>query len=241
MVAADEPKLSGFVFKIHANLDPNHRDRIAFMRICSGKFERNTFYYHTRTNKKLKFANPATFMANEKILTSEAYPGDVIGLYDSGNFKIGDTLTEGENLHFKGIPSFSPEIFKELENRDPMKTKQLEKGISQLSEEGVAQLFIQNPGNRKIIGTVGELQFEVIQFRLEHEYGAKCAFIPLKFWKAFWVTCSDKKMLDTFMHRKSYAIVHDKEGNPVFLAESEWNVTLSKNDYPDIEFHTISE
>jgi peptide chain release factor 3 len=241
MVAADEPKLSGFVFKIHANLDPNHRDRIAFMRICSGKFERNTFYYHTRTNKKLKFANPATFMANEKILTSEAYPGDVIGLYDSGNFKIGDTLTEGENLHFKGIPSFSPEIFKELENRDPMKTKQLEKGISQLSEEGVAQLFIQNPGNRKIIGTVGELQFEVIQFRLEHEYGAKCAFIPLKFWKAFWVTCSDKKMLETFMHRKSYAIVHDKEGNPVFLAESEWNVTLSKNDYPDIEFHTISE
>jgi len=240
-VNAEEEKLSGFVFKIHANLDPNHRDRIAFMRICSGKFERNTFYYHTRTGKKLKFANPATFMANEKILTSEAYPGDVIGLYDSGNFKIGDTLTEGENLHFKGIPSFSPEIFKELENRDPMKTKQLEKGISQLSEEGVAQLFIQNPGNRKIIGTVGELQFEVIQFRLEHEYGAKCAFIPLKFWKAFWITCSDKKMLETFMQRKSYAIAQDKEGNPVFLAESEWNVTLSKTDYPDIVFDTISE
>jgi peptide chain release factor 3 len=240
-VNPEESKFSGFVFKIHANMDPNHRNRIAFLRICSGKFERNTFYYHTRTNKKLKFANPATFMANEKILTSEAYPGDVIGLYDSGNFKIGDTLTEGENLHFKGIPSFSPEIFKELENRDPMKTKQLEKGISQLSEEGVAQLFIQNPGNRKIIGTVGELQFEVIQFRLEHEYGAKCAFIPLKFWKAFWITCSDKKMLETFMHRKAYAIVHDKEGNPVFLAESEWNITLSKNDFPDIEFHTISE
>ncbi len=241
MVAAEENKLTGFVFKIHANLDPNHRDRIAFMRVCSGKFERNTFYYHTRTGKKLKFANPATFMANEKILTSEAYPGDVIGLYDSGNFKIGDTLTEGENLHFKGIPSFSPEIFKELENRDPMKTKQLEKGISQLSEEGVAQLFIQEPGHRKIIGTVGDLQFEVIQFRLEHEYGAKCAFIPLKFYKAFWITCDDKKMLETFMHRKSYAIAKDKEGNPVFLAESEWNVTLSKTDYPDIVFHTISD
>jgi peptide chain release factor 3 len=241
MVSADENKLSGFVFKIHANLDPNHRDRIAFMRVCSGKFERNTFYYHTRTGKKLKFANPATFMANEKILTSEAYPGDVIGLYDSGNFKIGDTLTEGENLHFKGIPSFSPEIFKELENRDPMKTKQLEKGINQLSEEGVAQLFKQEPGNRKIIGTVGDLQFEVIQFRLEHEYGAKCAFIPLKFFKAFWITCPDKKILETFMIRKSYAIVRDKENNPVFLAESEWNVTLSKNDYPEIVFHTISE
>jgi peptide chain release factor 3 len=180
-------------------------------------------------------------MANEKILTSEAYPGDVIGLYDSGNFKIGDTLTEGEKLQFKGIPSFSPEIFKELENRDPLKTKQLEKGISQLSEEGVAQLFIQEPGHRKIIGTVGDLQFEVIQFRLEHEYGAKCSFMPLKFYKAFWITCKDKKMLEQFMVRKAHAIASDKEGNPVFFAESEWNVTYAKQDFPDIEFHTISE
>lgn len=241
LVHPEENKLSGFVFKIHANLDPNHRDRIAFLRICSGRFERNTFYYHTRTGKKLRFANPATFMANEKILTSEAYPGDVIGLYDSGNFKIGDTLTEGEDLHFKGIPSFSPEIFKELENRDPMKTKQLEKGINQLTEEGVAQLFIQNPGNRKIIGTVGELQFEVIQFRLEHEYGAKCTFQPLRFWKAFWISCADKTILSQFMVRKSYAMVHDKEGNPVYLAESDWNITLAKQDFPDIVFHTISE
>jgi peptide chain release factor 3 len=240
-VLANEEALTGFVFKIHANLDPNHRDRIAFMRICSGKFERNKFYYHTRSGKKLKFANPTTFMANEKILTSEAYPGDVIGLYDSGNFKIGDTLTEGEKLQFKGIPSFSPEIFKELENRDPLKTKQLEKGISQLSEEGVAQLFIQEPGHRKIIGTVGDLQFEVIQFRLEHEYGAKCSFMPLKFYKAFWITCKDKKMLEQFMVRKAHAIASDKEGNPVFFAESEWNVTYAKQDFPDIEFHTISE
>jgi len=240
-VSANENALTGFVFKIHANLDPNHRDRIAFLRICSGKFERNKFYFHTRTGKKLKFANPTTFMANEKILTSEAWPGDVIGLYDSGNFKIGDTLTEGEQLQFQGIPSFSPEIFKELENRDPLKTKQLEKGISQLTEEGVAQLFIQEPGHRKIIGTVGELQFEVIQFRLEHEYGAKCAFVPMKYYKAFWISCKDKKILEQFLHRKAHAIAKDKEGNPVFLAESEWNMTYAKTDFPEIEFHTISE
>lgn len=241
MVEPMEEKLSGFVFKIHANLDPNHRDRIAFFRVCSGKFERNKFYYHSRLAKNLRFANPTTFMANEKILTSEAFPGDVIGLYDSGNFKIGDTLTEGEKLQFKGIPSFSPELFRELENKDPMKSKQLEKGINQLSEEGVAQLFIQEPGNRKIIGTVGELQFEVIQFRLEHEYGAKCSFVPLKFYKAFWLSCPDRKMLETFMHRKAHAIARDKDGNPVFFAESEWNVTYAKQDFPDIEFHTMSE
>jgi peptide chain release factor 3 len=241
LVQPEEEKLSGFVFKIHANLDPNHRDRIAFFRICSGKFERNKFYAHTRLQKNLRFANPTTFMANEKILTSEAYPGDVIGLYDSGNFKIGDTLTEGENLQFKGIPSFSPEIFKELENRDPMKTKQLEKGIRQLSEEGVAQLFIQNPGNRKIVGTVGDLQFEVIKFRLEHEYGAKCTFSPLRYYKAFWVTSDNKVEFQQFLQRKAHAIAYDKDEHPVFLAETEWNVTLSKNDFPSVQFHTISE
>jgi peptide chain release factor 3 len=241
LVQPEEEKLSGFVFKIHANLDPNHRDRIAFFRICSGKFERNKFYTHTRLQKTLRFANPTTFMANEKILTSEAYPGDVIGLYDSGNFKIGDTLTEGENLQFKGIPSFSPEIFKELENRDPMKTKQLEKGIRQLSEEGVAQLFIQNPGNRKIVGTVGDLQFEVIKFRLEHEYGAKCTFSPLRYYKAFWITSDNKTEFAQFLQRKAHAIAYDKDEHPVFLAETEWNVTLSKNDFPSVQFHTISE
>src|SRR5690606_14896333 len=130
--------------------------------------ERNKFYYHTRLNKKLRFSNPMDFMANEKSLVEEAWPGDVVGLYDSGNFKIGDTLTEGEDLQIKGILSFSPEIFKEVENRDPTKPKQLEKGTQQLTEEGVAQLFIQQPGNRQVIGTLGELQFEVINFSLEN-------------------------------------------------------------------------
>lgn len=240
-VLATEKPFTGFVFKIHANLDPNHRDRIAFLRICSGKFERNKFYYHTRLGKKLKFSNPMDFMANEKSLVEEAWPGDVVGLYDSGNFKIGDTLTEGEMLQFKGIPSFSPEIFKEVENADPMKTKQLEKGIQQLTEEGVAQLFIQQPGNRKIVGTVGELQFEVISFRLEHEYGAKCHFRPLTFRRSSWLTSTDKKKMEEIMYRKQHQIGMDKDGNTVFLADSDYMINLAKRDFPEIEFHTTSE
>jgi peptide chain release factor 3 len=241
IVLATEKNFTGFVFKIHANLDPNHRDRIAFLRICSGKFERNKFFYHTRIGKKLKFSNPMDFMANEKSVIEEAWPGDVVGLYDSGNFKIGDTLTEGEELQFKGIPSFSPEIFKEVENRDPMKTKQLEKGIQQLTEEGVAQLFIQQPGNRKIIGTVGELQFEVIGFRLEHEYGAKAAFRMLNFRKSAWISAEDKKNLQEIIQRRHSNIAYDKGGNTVSLAENDWAINLAKRDFPEVEFHTTSD
>lgn len=240
IVKASEKALTGFVFKIHANLDPNHRDRTAFFKICSGKFERNTFYYHTRLGKKMRFANPTQFMANEKNLIEDAWPGDVIGLYDNGNLKIGDTLTEGEELQFRGIPSFSPEIFKEVINRDPFKAKQLEKGLRQLTEEGVAQLFLQH-GNRKIIGTVGELQFDVIRFRLEHEYGAKCDFMPLRYFKAFWITPGDKGQYDEFLRRKSSVIAEDKEGHPVFFAESEWMLNVAKENYPGVLFHETSE
>ena len=167
-------------------------------------------------------------------------PGDVIGLYDNGNLKIGDTLTEGEELQFRGIPSFSPEIFKEVINRDPFKAKQLEKGLRQLTEEGVAQLFLQH-GNRKIIGTVGELQFDVIRFRLEHEYGAKCDFMPLRYFKAFWITPDDKGQYDEFLRRKSSVIAEDKEGHPVFFAESEWMLNVAKENYPGVLFHETSE
>jgi peptide chain release factor 3 len=240
MVQASETPLTGFVFKIHANLDPNHRDRTAFFKICSGQFERNKFYYHTRLDKKVRFSNPTQFMANEKSVIDEAWPGDVIGLYDNGIFKIGDTLTEGENLHFRGIPSFSPEIFKVLENRDPLKTKQLEKGVRQLTDEGVAQLFIQY-GTRKIVGTVGELQFDVIQFRLEHEYGAQCSFMPLRYHKAFWVTSDNRVQLDEFLRRKATVIALDKEEHPVFFAETEWMLKIAKEDFPEIEFHLTSE
>jgi len=240
MVSASEDQLSGFVFKIHANLDPNHRDRTAFFKICSGRFERNKFYHHTRLDKKVRFSNPTQFMAQEKNVIDEAWPGDVIGLYDNGSLKIGDTLTEGEDLHFRGIPSFSPEIFKLLENRDPLKAKQLDKGIRQLTEEGVAQLFVQF-GSRKIVGTVGELQFDVIQFRLEHEYGAQCAFTPLRYHKAFWVTSDNKEQLDEFLRRKSTVIALDKEEHPVFFAETEWMLKIAREDFPEIEFHATSE
>ena len=240
-VLPNDKNFTGFVFKIHANLDPKHRDRIAFLRICSGKFERNTFYKHVRLDKKFKFNNPTSFMAQDKSIIDEAWPGDVIGLYDTGNLKIGDTLSESEKLLYKGVPSFSPEIFKELINKDPMKTKQLEKGIKQLSEEGVAQLFIQQLGNRKIVGTVGNLQFEVIQHRLKHEYGASCEFQPMRFYKACWLTSDNEKQLDDFCRVKSSYIAYDKDNNPVFLAETAFLLRTAQGDYQDIVFHQTSD
>jgi peptide chain release factor 3 len=240
IVAPEEPKFTGFIFKIHANLDPRHRDRIAFLRVCSGKFERNTYYKHTRLEKDVRFSNPYSFLAREKDVIEEAFPGDVVGLFDTGNFKIGDTLTQGENLQFTGIPTFSPELFKELVNKDPMKTKQLEKGISQLTDEGVAQLFTQHGGNRKIIGCVGELQFEVIQYRLLQEYNASCAFVPLQFYKACWIT-GDKKKIEEFVRFKQANIMNDKDGNLVYLAQSEWFLNTERQNNPDIEFHFTSE
>ncbi|MFT6845672.1 MAG: peptide chain release factor 3 [Flavobacteriales bacterium] len=236
-----EKKFSGFIFKIHANLDPKHRDRIAFLRVCSGKFERNKFFHHVRLSKKMKFANPSSFMAREKSIIEEAYPGDVIGLYDTGNFKIGDTLTEGEKLLYKGIPSFSPEIFRELINMDPMKTKQLEKGVRQLTDEGVAQLFEAPIGSKKIIGTVGDLQFDVIQYRLEHEYGAVCRFQPLSLFKACWLTSDNEEKMNEFCRIKGNYIVDDKDGNKVFLAQSPYILNLEQANYPEITFHFTSE
>lgn len=239
-VAPAEKKFSGFIFKIHANLDPRHRDRIAFLRVCSGKFERNKFFHHVRLDKNMKFASPFTFMADSKALLEDAYPGDVVGLYDTGNFKIGDTITEGENFMFKGIPSFSPEIFKELINLDPMKSKQLEKGIEQLTDEGVAQLFRQEPGNRKYIGTVGELQFEVIQHRLENEYNAKCRFEPRNFHKACWMT-GEKTAVQEFIKYRGKNLATDKDGNLVFLAETAWILNSAMEQNPKITFHTTSD
>ncbi len=236
-----EDKFSGFIFKIHANLDPKHRDRIAFLRVCSGKFERNKYFHHVRLSKDVRFSNPYSFLAREKSVVEDAYPGDVVGLFDTGNFKIGDTLTEGEDFYFTGIPSFSPEIFKEVVNKDPMKTKQLEKGIMQLTDEGVAQLFTQFGGNKKIIGCVGELQFEVIQYRLLHEYGASVQFNSLPFYKACWITSSDPKKLLDFTRFKQPNIAEDKDGHLVFLAQSEWFLNTERTNNPDIEFHFTSE
>jgi peptide chain release factor 3 len=240
-VEVEEDKMTGFVFKIHANLDPKHRDRIAFFRVCSGKFERNKYYHHVRLDKEVRFSNPYSFMARDKSIIEDAYAGDVVGLFDTGNFKIGDTLTEGEDFYFTGIPSFSPEIFKEVVNKDPMKTKQLEKGLSQLTDEGVAQLFTQFGGTKKIIGCVGELQFEVIQYRLLQEYGASVIFNPLPFYKACWLTSTDSKKMEEFLRFKMANSAEDKDGHPVYLAQSEWFLNTERTNNPDIEFHFTSE
>ncbi len=240
IIAPDNKKFSGFIFKIHANLDPRHRDRIAFLRVCSGQFERNKNFHHVRLDKDVKFSAPYSFMARSKEVVEDAYPGDVIGLFDTGNFKIGDTLTEGENFFYTGMPSFSPEIFREVINKDPMKTKQLEKGVSQLTDEGVAQLFTQNNGTRKIIGCVGDLQFEVIQYRLLHEYGASVDFVPLAFYKACWIS-GEPKLLADFVRFKQANIMRDKDDNLVYLAQSEWFLNTEIQNNPDIQFHFSSE
>ena len=237
----EEDKFSGFVFKIHANIDPKHRDRIAFLRICSGIFERNTNYQHVRLERKMKFSNPTSFMAEKKSVVEEAFPGDIVGLYDSGNFKIGDALTEGEILHFKGIPSFSPEQFRYIDNANPLKSKQLNKGILQLMDEGVAQLFVKEDTNRKIIGTVGALQFDVIQYRLEHEYGASCSYEPINIHKAAWVECDDNAVLKEFMSRRKNNLARDKDGKLVFLADSAWILKTVQENHPEVKFHFTSE
>ena len=243
LVDPEEDKFSGFVFKIHANMDPNHRDRLAFIKIVSGKFERNTPYLHVRHNKKLKFSSPNAFFAEKKEIVDVSYPGDIVGLHDTGNFKIGDTLTEGEDLHYKGIPSFSPEHFRYINNADPMKSKQLAKGIDQLMDEGVAQLFTLELNGRKVIGTVGALQYEVIQYRLEHEYGAKCSYENLNVHKACWVQPTDSKNAEfkDFMNVKQRYLAKDKKGQLVFLADSPFSLQMTKDKYPSIKFHYTSE
>lgn len=240
-VEPSEESFTGFVFKIHANMDPNHRSCIAFVKICSGKFERNAPYRHIRLDKQLRFAAPTAFMAQKKSVVDEAYPGDIVGIPDTGNFKIGDTLTSGELLHFKGLPSFSPEMFKYLENADPMKQKQLDKGIAQLMDEGVAQMFTNTFNNRRIIGTVGQLQFEVIQYRLLHEYGAQCRWEPLHLYKACWIESDDDAALEAFKKRKYQFMAVDREGRDVFLADSSYVLQMAQSDFPKIRFHFASE
>ncbi|MDX9883050.1 MAG: peptide chain release factor 3 [Prolixibacteraceae bacterium] len=240
-VKPEEEKFAGFVFKIHANIDPNHRSRIAFVKICSGQFVRGNMYKNVRLGKTFRISSPTAFMASQKEIVDEAFPGDIIGIPDTGNFIIGDTLTEGEDIHFKGLPSFSPELFRYVENADPMKTKQLNKGIDQLMDEGVAQLFTSQFNGRKIIGTVGQLQFEVIQYRLEHEYTAKCRFEVLSMYKACWIECNDPKKLDEFKKRKHQKMAKDKRGRDVFMADSQFILQMAQDEFKDIKFHFTSE
>ena len=243
IVEPNENKFTGFIFKIHANMDPKHRDRLAFIKIVSGRFKRNTPYLHVRSNKKFKFSSPNAFFAEKKEIVDESFPGDIVGVHDSGNFKIGDSFSEGEKIIFKGIPSFSPEHFRYINNLDPMKSKQLAKGIDQLMDEGVAQLFILEMNGRKIIGTVGALQFEVIQYRLEHEYGAKCSYENLNIHKACWIETESNKSVEflDFKKLKYKFLAKDKSGKLVFLADSSFTLEMTKQKYPSLKFHNKSE
>ena len=243
LVDSKEEKLTGFVFKIHANMDPKHRDRLAFIKIVSGTFKRNAPYLHVRTGKKVKFSSPNAFFAERKEIVEESFPGDIVGIHDTGNFKIGDTLTEGEALNFKGIPSFSPEHFRYVNNADPMKSKQLYKGLDQLMDEGVAQLFTLDMNGRRVVGTVGALQYEVIQYRLEHEYGAKCTYENLAAHKACWVEPENPKSDEfiDFKRVKQRYLAKDKQGQLVFLADSEFTIQMTQNKYPSVKLHFTSE
>lgn len=243
LVDSKENKFTGFVFKIHANMDPKHRDRLAFVKIVSGVFKRNTNYLHVKLGKKMKFSSPNAFFAEKKEIVEESFPGDIVGLHDTGNFKIGDTLTEGEQLEFKGVPSFSPEHFRYVNNADPMKAKQLSKGLDQLMDEGVAQLFTLDLNGRKVIGTVGALQFEVIQYRLEHEYGAKCSYENVNVHKACWVEPDDESSEEfkEFKRVKQRYLAKDKKGQLVFLADSAFTVQMTQQKYPSVKLHFVSE
>ena len=243
LVDSKENKMTGFVFKIHANMDPKHRDRLAFIKIVSGTFKRNAPYLHVRNGKKVKFSSPNAFFAEKKEIVDESFPGDIVGIHDTGSFKIGDTLTEGEQLNFKGIPSFSPEHFRYVNNADPMKSKQLYKGLDQLMDEGVAQLFTLEMNGRRVIGTVGALQYEVIQYRLEHEYGAKCTYENLSVHKACWVEPENAKSAEfiEFKRVKQRYLAKDKQGQLVFLADSEFTIQMTQNKYPAVKLHFTSE
>ena len=241
VVNPDETNFTGFIFKITANIDPNHRSCIAFCRVCSGTFQRNTPYFHVRSGKSLRFSSPTQFMAQRKTTIDEAWAGDIVGLPDNHTFKIGDTLTQGESLHFRGLPSFSPELFKYIENDDPMKAKQLNKGIEQLMDEGVAQLFTNTFNGRKIIGTVGQLQFEVIQYRLEHEYNARCRWEPIQLYKACWIESDSPAELENFKKRKYQYMAKDLHGRDVFLADSAYVLQMARQDFEHIRFHFTSE
>jgi len=242
LIDSKEEKLTGFVFKIHANMDPKHRDRLAFVKIVSGTFKRNFPYLHVRNKKKVKFSSPNAFFAEKKEIVEESFPGDIVGLHDTGNFKIGDTLTEGEITSFKGIPSFSPEHFRYVNNADPLKAKQLYKGLDQLMDEGVAQLFTLELNGRKVIGTVGALQYEVIQYRLEHEYGAKCTYENLPMHKVCWVQPTENnEEFKEFKRVKQRYLAKDKQGQLVFLADSAFTIQMTQDKYPSVKLHFTSE
>ncbi|NNE06690.1 MAG: peptide chain release factor 3 [Xanthomonadales bacterium] len=240
-VEPNEPQLTGFIFKIQANMDPSHRDRVAFMRICSGKFEQGKKLYHVRLGKEIRVANAMTFMAQDRGHVEQAWPGDIIGLHNHGTISIGDSFTEGESLQFTGIPNFAPELFRRARLRDPLKLKALQKGLVQLSEEGATQFFKPLMGNELILGAVGILQFDVVAYRLQNEYNVDSAFENVNIQTARWVQCDDPKMLEDFKNQLQNNLAIDAAGQLVYLAPTRVNLQLTIERWPDIRFSETRE
>ncbi|POB14372.1 peptide chain release factor 3 [Halobacteriovorax sp. DA5] len=241
IVEPNENKFSGFVFKIQANMDKKHRDRVAFIRVCSGKFTRGQKVTLARTGKELKIATPLIFQAQDREITEYAIPGDIIGIHDSGKLQIGDTFTEGEIMQFTGIPSFAPELFKRVLLKDPMKGKQLDKGLQQLSEEGSVQLFRRHNSTEKILGAVGALQFEVVQRRLEDEYNVKGEYEGFPYNGIRWIKFPSEKIKDEFVSRYSANIAFDIKDRPCFIYRTEWDLKLATEKYADVEFFKTND
>ena len=241
MVEPDEPKFSGFIFKIQANMDPKHRDRIAFLRVCSGKFERGMKMKHLRINREIAASSVVTFMSHDRELVEEAYAGDIIGIPNHGNIQIGDSFSEGEQLAFTGIPFFAPELFRSVRIKNPLKIKQLQKGLQQLGEEGAVQVFKPMSGADLILGAVGVLQFEVVTSRLANEYGVEAVFDSASIWSARWVSCEDKKKLAEFEKANAGNLSIDAGGNLAYLAPNRVNLNLTQERWPDIVFHETRE
>jgi peptide chain release factor 3 len=240
-VHADETALTGFVFKIQANMDPAHRDRVAFMRICSGRFESGMKMYHVRLGKLVKAANALTFMAQEREHVENAWPGDIVGLHNHGTISIGDTFTEGESLQFSGVPHFAPELFRRAQLRDPLKLKALQKGLAQLSEEGATQFFRPLASNDLILGAVGMLQFDVVAYRLQNEYGVEAVFENVNVTTARWIACDDAKKLADFKRQLQNNLAEDGAGQLVYLAPTRVNLQLTQERWPDIRFEATRE
>jgi peptide chain release factor 3 len=240
-VEPNEPEFSGVVFKIQANMDPAHRDRIAFLRICSGRFQRGMKLRHHRIGKEVTIANATIFMAQDRTNVDEAWPGDIIGLHNHGTIKIGDAFSEKEPLKFTGIPSFAPEHFRRVVLKSPLKAKQLQKGLAQLAEEGAVQVFRPLIGNDYILGAVGVLQFDVIMARLADEYGVEAIYEPVQYVCARFITCADKHKLDDFERTMHGSLAHDAEGNLAYLAPSQWRLEDTQEKWPDISFNTTRE
>ena len=240
-VQPTEDRLTGFVFKIQANMDPQHRDRVAFMRVCSGKFTAGMKAFHARTGKEVKLANALTFMASDREIAESAFPGDVIGIHNHGTISIGDSFTEGEALSFVGIPNFAPELFRRARLRDPLKLKQLQKGLAQLSEEGATQFFRPLMSNDLILGAVGALQFDVVAYRLKDEYGVDASFEQVQVATARWIRCDDAKKLEEFRDKNAMNLSLDAAGQLVYLAPTRVNLQLAQERAPAVTFLATRE